>query len=918
MAFGSVRLIPGINVERTPTLLEAGFSASSLIRFRDGLAQKYGGWTKFFSVAVTGTPRELQAGQDLNNDPYLVIGTTQQLGFIQNGGLTDITPQQLTENPGAGGNDQYTKVLLHFDGTDASTTITDSNIGGSAHSWTANGNAQIDTAQFKFGGASGLFDGTGDYVSTPDSVDFTLGTSDFTIDFWFNCNAAGGSNQGLGGQNDSGGTGTNTAWRIYRTSGNVISFQTASGGGFDATLTGTTQFTNAVNTGWHHCAVTRSGSTFRLFLDGVQEASTVSSGAVDDSSLNLVVGRLGDQSIDWTGWIDEFRLSVGIARWSANFTPPVTAYGEVDFSTTSGSAEVTIVDTGISNVTTFDTIYLNTPVSVGGLILSGLYQITTIVGPTSYKITAPSNATSTVVSAGLVPLFAVTSGISTVTVTLANHGLSVNDEAVFSASTTVGGVTIDGSYTVVTVSSVDVFTIVADTQATSTTSGYMNGGAAQIVYYITLGPPALGSGYGTGGYGDGGYGTGTTSSAQTGTPITSTDWTADKWGRIVLATPEGGGVYQYDTQGGFTNAGLVATAPPFNGGSFVSTSQQILVCWASTAEANLGSQQDPMLVKWSDSGDYTNFVATTATQAGEFRIPIGSMIMGGMATPNQNLIWTDLDLWAMNYQGLPFVYGFNKIGAGAGLISSHAAQQLRGGVYWMGSSNFYSYTGRGVVVLDCPVWDFVFQNLNTGSDPTTGRPYSHNVRAMPNTPFNEVGWEFPSSSSSNGECDSYVKFNITEPGAPWDYGPAGVLPRSAWLDQSVLGTPLGASPTGVIYQHEQGQDADSSAMAPSFTTGYFFLAEGEEFAFVDQILPDMRWGYYGGSQTAQVQLTFNVVDYPGDTPQVFGPYTVTQSTEYISVRFRGRQMSITVSSSDFGSFWRLGRIRYRYSQAGRR
>jgi hypothetical protein len=689
MPFGSVRLIPGINVERTPTLLEAGFSASSLIRFRDGLAQKYGGFVKFYPNALSGAPRELQASQVLNEDPHLIVGTTQQLAILKNGSLTDITPQQLTKNP------------------------------------------------------------------------------------------------------------------------------------------------------------------------------------------------------------------------------------TVDFSTTSGSAVVTIVDTGIANVTTFDVIYLNTPVAVAGIVLSGLYQITTIVGPTSYKISAASAATSLVNNGGAVPVFDTTSGSSAVTVTLAAHGLSVGEVAVFTATTTVGGVTIAGSYTVATVVSSSQFTIVADAQATSTTTGSMNSGAAQIVYYIALGPPALGAGYGTGNYGEGGFGTGTTSSAQTGTAITATDWTADNWGRISLACPEGGGVYQYDSQGGFSNAGLVATAPPFNGGIFISTTQQILICWASTVDENIGSEQDPMLVKWSDSGDYTNFVATTATQAGEFRIPIGSMIMGGMATPNQNLIWTDLDAWAMNYQGLPFVYGFNKIGSGAGLISSHAAQQLRGGVYWMGPGNFYSYTGRGVVVLECPVWDFVFQNLSTGSD-ANGRPYVHNVRAMPNTPFNEVGWEFPSSASSNGECDSYVKFNINEPGAPWDIGSAGTLPRSAWIDQNVLGTPIGASPTGIIYQHEQGTDADSAALTSSFTTGYFFLAEGEEFAFVDQILPDFKFGYYGGSQTAQVQLTFNVVDFPGDTPQVFGPYTVTQATEYISVRFRGRQMSITVSSSDFGSFWRLGRVRYRYAPAGRR
>ena len=89
-------------------------------------------------------------------------------------------------------------------------------------------------------------------------------------------------------------------------------------------------------------------------------------------------------------------------------------------------------------------------------------------------------------------------------------------------------------------------------------------------------------------------------------------------------------------------------------------------------------------------------------------------------------------------------------------------------------------------------------------------------------------------------------------------------------------------------------------------------------SFVDQVIPDFKWGFYGASQTAQVQLTFNVVNYPGDTPVSFGPYTVSQSTEYITTRFRGRQMSITVASSDTGSFWRLGKVRYRYQADGRR
>ncbi len=226
------------------------------------------------------------------------------------------------------GNDTFTKVLLHMDGADASTTFTDDNAGGSAHTWTAAGNAQIDTADSKFGGASGLFDGTGDYVNTPDHADFTLGSSNFTIDLWFKCVAATGTSIYLAGQADAAGQGNaNSAWRIARTSTNFIQFSVTSGTTI-TTVTGTTQFTNALNTGWHHVAAVRTGNVLKLFVDGVQEGGdTAFSSAINDSTGNLTVGRAGDTAIPtWNGWLDEFRMSVGIARWTENFTPPIVAY----------------------------------------------------------------------------------------------------------------------------------------------------------------------------------------------------------------------------------------------------------------------------------------------------------------------------------------------------------------------------------------------------------------------------------------------------------------------------------------------------------------------------------------------------------------------------------------------------------------
>ena len=331
--------------------------------------------------------------------------------------------------------------------------------------------------------------------------------------------------------------------------------------------------------------------------------------------------------------------------------------------------------------------------------------------------------------------------------------------------------------------------------------------------------------------------------------------------QILLACPEGGGIYYWDPTGGFTNASIISTGPAFNNGIFVSMGEQIVVAYGSTIHVGIGYQQQPMLVQWCDVGNFFQWAATAATQAGNYTIPIGSEIVAGLAVSNQNLIFTDLDLWAMNYIGPPNVFGFTKIGAGMGAVSSHSVQQLRGSVYWMGRTNFYSYTSGGANALPCPVWDSVFQNINTN--------FLHNVRAMPNTPYNEVGWLYPSAASTSGECDSYAKMNITEQGAPWDIGP---LPRSAWIDQTILGMPIGAAPNGFVYQHETTNDADGAPLNSSFTTGFFYLAEGEEFVFVDQIIPDFRWNEYTGGASAQILLTFNVTNYPGDTPVVYGPY----------------------------------------------
>jgi len=239
-----------------------------------------------------------------------------------------------------GGNDAFTKVLLTCDGSDLGTTFTDSNAGGSAHTWTAAGNAHTDTAEKKFGTASALLDGTGDYVSTPDHADFSLGSGAWTIDLWFNCTAPTGTNRALGGQGDVAVTAATTAWSLFRTTADKIRVNVYVGG-VASQIDSTSTFTDAVNTGWHHVAVVRTGDILRMFIDGVQEGGDVAiTGTVNNATDVLAIGALGAYVAEvWLGWIDEFRISVGIARWTAAFEPP-------GFAATTAALDIVLANSG--------------------------------------------------------------------------------------------------------------------------------------------------------------------------------------------------------------------------------------------------------------------------------------------------------------------------------------------------------------------------------------------------------------------------------------------------------------------------------------------------------------------------------------------------------------------------------------------
>lgn len=202
-----------------------------------------------------------------------------------------------------------------MDGSNGSTTFTDSS--SNAFTMTASANAQISTTQSKFGGSSGYFDGNGDSVTASANAAFSFGTGNFTIEGWFYSLTSGATQRGMIDFR-SVATGTNGLMLREDGSGFLVFLNNAT---FLSTATGRTANT------WQHVALVRNGSTVTLYVDGTSRASATSSANMTDDRFRLS-GFVDTQSSSfaYNGYMDDIRVTKGIARWNANFTVPSAAF----------------------------------------------------------------------------------------------------------------------------------------------------------------------------------------------------------------------------------------------------------------------------------------------------------------------------------------------------------------------------------------------------------------------------------------------------------------------------------------------------------------------------------------------------------------------------------------------------------------
>jgi hypothetical protein len=367
-------------------------------------------------------------------------------------------------------------------------------------------------------------------------------------------------------------------------------------------------------------------------------------------------------------------------------------------------------------------------------------------------------------------------------------------------------------------------------------------------------------------------------------------------------------------------------------GSFVPTTtyqvvassiQQFVIAYGANSyePGNPSTTFNPMLVRWSDQANAYQWIPQVTNQSGEFTLTNGSYIMAARTTRQEILVWTDSCLYSQQYLGSPYVWGFQVLMDNISVISPNSMITVNNVTYWMGRDRFYMYSGR-VEVLPCSLRQYIFNDINNNQ--------SYQVFAGANEAYNEVWWYYVSESSANTVVDKYVIYNYLD--RVWYYGN---LNRSAWIQSGTQPFPIAADYNGRLLYHENGTD-DQSTSATLPIEAYvqssdFDIGDGHNFGFVWRILPDVN---FNGSTTNQPLVTMTVKPRQNsgtpygtaDNPQVrsaqnyttIPAYTIQEFDGQVYTRIRGRQMSFRIESNTVGVAWQLGSPRIDIRPDGRR
>ena len=564
---------------------------------------------------------------------------------------------------------------------------------------------------------------------------------------------------------------------------------------------------------------------------------------------------------------------------------------------TLGGTVYTAVGTNLKYYAEFDTL---------------LYDITPI-----RDTTAAGDATFTAVN-----------GSATLTVTDVAHGALIGDFVTFSGAVTLGGVitaaVLNIEYQIASIVDVNNYTITASVAADAADVG--NGGAAVVAAYqlhVGLAVQVNGTGWGAGGYGEPSWGSGSAATAATQLRV----WTQDTFGEDLVFCSRMGQLYYWDSSVGLATRAVyledmpgASDVPTVAFGVLVTGSRHVVAFGCNPIGA---VDQDPTMVRWSDTEDAVNWTPTATNTAGGQKLATGTIILAMRNTRQETLIWTDLALYSMSFIGGELEFGFTLLGTPVSLVGPNAVSIVSGTAFWMGSDKFYMYNGA-VVTLPCNILNVIQNNRNVGQD--------YQIVAGANEHFGEVTWFYCSTDSER--VDSYVTYNYID--NVWFFG---TMDRSAWVDATLRSTPLAAdNVNNVLVLHEIGAD-DVSTGTPVAISSYiessdFDLGDGHQFMFISRVLPDVSFvGSTAGSPS--LNLTLKTRNSPGQdwnasanqpsesaiTRTASGSiYTspIEQYTAQAWVRLRGRQAALRIESDGLGVAWQLGSVRLDIRPDGRR
>lgn len=507
--------------------------------------------------------------------------------------------------------------------------------------------------------------------------------------------------------------------------------------------------------------------------------------------------------------------------------------------------------------------------------------------------------------------FAASTGSPILTVTDTAHGAIQGDFVTFSGATTLGGnitaAILNSEYEITSIINANSYRVTAPVNATAGDSG--NGGGSVVgAYQITIGSDVnyFDFGWGVGPWGGGTWGT--PRAPGTGIALYSRVWQFDNYGEDVVCQLVNGVPYYWELSlGTSTRAVVLAGAPGKNTFALLSTPDRHLVCLGTETTLGDPTSQDPMFVRFSNQEDITSFVESATNTAGGQRLSDGSKILTGIRSRGQILILTDSSLHGMQYIGPPYTFGFQQLSANCGCIGPHAAIDVNGVAFWMGTDAFYVFDGT-VKKLACTVQDYVFKDLNQVQG-------TKNFVGL-NSQFNEVTWWY--SSYTSDFIDRCVTYNYLE--NVWSIG---TMARTAWVNTGTYAKPIGTeyletstastistiygltAGRTLVYNQETGANANGSALAANIKSGYFDIGDGDDMIYMKRFIPDFK------DQVGDLTVNLLLRAFPQATasPSSLDPYTITPTTEKVDTRARGRQISLKIESTAVDTTWRFGTMR---------